>query len=152
MRYTSAKQGRVFVIRLEDGEVLQESIENFALKMGICSAKLQLLGGADKGSKLIVGPREGRASVIEPMIHILDEMHEVVGNGTIFLNEQNIPRLHCHVVCGRKDKTICGEIREGLVVWHVMEVIITELVDCDARRYIDPNTGFELLYPEISLE
>ena len=29
MKYSEAKQGRVFIIRLEDGDVLHESIEAF---------------------------------------------------------------------------------------------------------------------------
>ena len=30
MRYAEARQGRVFTLRLEDGEVLHETIEGFA--------------------------------------------------------------------------------------------------------------------------
>jgi len=147
MKYSEASQGRIFVLRLEDGEILQEQIEKFALNKEIQSAKVQLLGGIDKGSKLIVGPAEGRSAIIEPMIYVLDEMHEAVGNGTIFQNEKGIPRLHCHLSCGRNEKAICGEIREGVKVWHVMEVIITELTSCKAVRRIDDLTGFELLQP-----
>jgi predicted DNA-binding protein with PD1-like motif len=115
--------------------------------MGIKSAKVQLLGGIDKGSRIIVGPREGRSANIEPMVHILDEMYEAVGNGTIFCNESGTPKLHCHLACGRGTRTICGEIREGVIVWHVLEVIITEFQECDALRKQDIATGFELLVP-----
>lgn len=30
MKYSEAKQGRIFVIRLEDGDVIHEEIEKFA--------------------------------------------------------------------------------------------------------------------------
>ncbi len=149
MKYTETTEGRVFVLRLEDGEIVQEQIENFAMMKEIHSAKIQMIGGADKGSKLIVGPKEGRSSKIIPVVATLDEMHEAVGNGTIFRNEQGIPKLHCHLVCGRKNNTLCGEIREGVKVWHVMEVIITELTDCKATRKPDTQTGFDLLQPEM---
>ena len=127
--------------------MVQDSIEQFASSKNIRFAKLQLLGGVDEGSILIVGPKESRAEFIEPMKHTLHEMNEAVGNGTIFPDEQGIPRLHCHLACGRGDHTICGEIREGVKVWHVMEVVITELDECDATRKKDVSTGFDLLYP-----
>jgi predicted DNA-binding protein with PD1-like motif len=148
MRYTEGKKGRIFVLRLEDKEIIQPSIESFAQKMNIRAAQIQMLGGVDKGSKLIVGPEEGRSDKIVPMVIELDEMHEAVGNGTLFPDVEGTPRLHCHLVCGRKEKTLCGEIREGVIVWHVMEVIITEISDCDAQRLKDETTGFELLYPQ----
>jgi predicted DNA-binding protein with PD1-like motif len=107
-----------------------------------------MLGGVDKGSRLIVGPKESRSSTITPMVITLDDMHEAVGNGTIFQNEKGKPKLHCHLTCGRNDKTLCGEIREGVKVWHVMEVIITEIENCNAIREFDELTGFELLQPE----
>ncbi len=147
MKYAEAKKGRIFIIRLEDGEIVQEQIEKFARNKKIRSAKVQLLGGVDKGSKLIVGPKEGRSAIIEPMIYILDEMHEAIGNGTIFLNEEKVPKLHCHIVCGRGNGVVCGEIRKGVIVWHVMEVIITELLHCNAIRKKDNKTDFELLMP-----
>lgn len=147
MKMTTAETGKIHVLRLEDREPVQDSIEKFATERGIYSASLQLLGGVDKGSRLIVGPRVGRGETIEPMILELEEMHEAVGNGTLFVNEEGIPKLHCHLVCGRGDRTVCGEIREGVIVWHVMEVIITELHHCNAIRRKDEATGFELLVP-----
>lgn len=147
MRYSETKGKRVFIIRLEDGEIIQNSIEQFAVAKNIRYATLQLLGGVDKGSVLIVGPKESRANFIEPLKYTLNEMHEAVGGGTIFPDEKGVPRLHCHLVCGRENQTICGEIREGVKVWHVMEVVITELADCDAVRKYDKIIGIKLLYP-----
>ncbi|MEJ2665270.1 MAG: DUF296 domain-containing protein, partial [Spirochaetia bacterium] len=60
MRYSQAKQGRVFIIRLEDGDILHESIERLARDEGITAAALIAVGGADKDSALIVGPQHGR--------------------------------------------------------------------------------------------
>ena len=148
MKYSKAQIRKSYVIRLEDKEIVQDSIEAFARKMKIKAAVVQLLGGVDKGSKLIVGPRKGRGVKIEPVVHELDEMHEAVGNGTIFCDEKGQPGLHCHLACGRGQKSITGEIRAGVIVWHVMEVIITEFKRCSAIRKKDSSTGFELLMPE----
>jgi predicted DNA-binding protein with PD1-like motif len=61
MRYSTARMGRIFVIRLEDGEVLHETIERFAEEQGIRAAALIIVGGADEGSRLVVGrKRDGR--------------------------------------------------------------------------------------------
>ena len=48
---------------------------------------------------------------------------------------------------GRQEKTVTGCVRAGVRTWHVMEVIITELLDCTARRAVEPETGFALLQP-----
>ena len=49
MKYSEAKQGRIFIIRLEDGEILHETIEAFAAAKKIRAAALIVLGGADSG-------------------------------------------------------------------------------------------------------
>ena len=147
MKYSEAKYGRVFVIRLEDGDILHECIERFAVENGIEAAFLIAVGGADKGSKLVVGPAEGRARSINPMEYVLKEVHEITGTGTVFLNGKGEPKLHMHVAGGRKDTTKTGCVREGLKVWHVLEVVLVELTSTQAKRKIDEETGFELLEP-----
>lgn len=147
MKYSEAKQGRVFVIRLEDGDIVHEEIEKFAHDMSINAASLIIIGGADEGSKLVVGPEHGRSETINPMEHILDNVHEIAGTGTIFPNENANPVLHMHIACGRQADTVTGCVRKGVKVWHIMEVILFELVDSSATRALDSTTGFELLQP-----
>jgi predicted DNA-binding protein with PD1-like motif len=147
MKYSEAKYGRVFVIRLEDGDILHECIEKFARENNVYAAFLIAVGGADKGSKLVVGPEEGRAESINPMEYILDEVHEITGTGTVFLNKKGEPKLHMHVASGRKDTTKTGCVREGLKVWHVLEIVLVELTGAKAKRKADEKTGFELLEP-----
>ena len=147
MKSSEATQGRIFILRLEDGENLQECIESFAREKNISRAFLQVLGGADKGSKIIVGPENGRSKEIIPMIEELGEMHEVIGNGTLFPDVYGNPKLHLHLALGRNRNTLCGEIRPGIIVWHVMEVIIVEILNSTAARKPDAVTGFDLLQP-----
>jgi len=147
MKYSEAGLGRIFVMRLEDGEILHEEIEGFAAEKGIKAAAVIALGGADKGSKLIVGPREGRSKVVEPMEALLDEVHEIAGTGTIFPDDENNPKLHMHAACGREKNTVTGCVRAGVKTWHVMEVIILELTGTDAKRRFEKETGFSLLNP-----
>lgn len=147
MKYSEAKQGRVFVIRLEDGDIVHEVIEAFAHAHAIAAATLIVLGGADEGSKLIVGPEEDRAQPLVPMETCLPHAHEVAGVGTLFPGSDGKPSLHMHMACGREDKTVTGCVRAGVRTWHVMEVILTELRDCTATRVVEPATGFALLQP-----
>jgi predicted DNA-binding protein with PD1-like motif len=147
MKYSEAKYGRIFVIRLEDGDILHECIEEFARENNVRAGLLIAVGGADRGSKLVVGPEEGRAESVNPMEYILSEVHEITGTGTIFMNEKGEPKLHMHVASGRKDTTKTGCVRKGLKVWHVMEIILVELKDSKAIRRFDKETSFELLEP-----
>jgi predicted DNA-binding protein with PD1-like motif len=147
MKYSQAKQGRIFVIRLEDGDIIHEEIERFAREKSIRAGALIILGGADEGSKLVVGPEHGRKNPIVPMEYILDNVNETAGAGTIFPDEKGNPALHMHIACGRESSTVTGCIRKGVKAWHVLEVILFELVDTTASRALDSVTGFELLKP-----
>lgn len=147
MKYSETKEGRVFVIRLFDGEILHETIERFAVEKSITAATVIAVGGADKGSILTVGPVDGRESPVTPMTLQLDDVYEISGNGTLFPDEEGKPVLHMHIACGRNDKTITGCVRTGVKVWQVVEVVLTELLECSATRVHNPETGFKLLQP-----
>jgi len=147
MKFSEAQTGRTFVIRLEDGDILHEEVERFAADKSICAATLTAVGGVDAGSCLIVGPEEGRAETIVPMEHVLDDVCEVTGIGTLFPDESGNPILHMHLACGRGEKTVTGCVRRGVKVWHLLEVILTELTGTQAARRPDASTGFDLLSP-----
>ncbi|MFP4016477.1 MAG: PPC domain-containing DNA-binding protein [Halanaerobiales bacterium] len=145
MKYTEAKLGRVFILRLEHGDVIPDVIEKFAADKEIYSAVVQFLGGADVDSKVVVGPEDGSAEKPVPMIEGLFGTSEAVGVGTLFTNEEGTTKLHLHSAFGRQKDTITGCTREGVKIWHIGEVIIHELVEHSASRKVDSDTGFELL-------
>ena len=147
MKYSEAKWGRVFVIRLEDGDIVHESIERLAVENNVRAGALVILGGADKDSRLVVGPEDGRAEAIRPMTSLLADVSEVAGTGTLFPDENGRPVLHMHMACGREEKTVTGCVRTGVRVWQVMEAVLFELTDTHAVRKHDPVTGFALLSP-----
>lgn len=147
MKYCEARQGRVFVLRLEDGDVLHECVESFAKEHGVRSAWLLALGGADAKSRLVVGPEKSRSHPIVPMILELKDAHEVVGVGTLFPGERNKPILHMHLSAGRGTEAVTGCARAGVRTWHVLELILVELLDNRACRRLDATTNFELLAP-----
>lgn len=147
MKFSEARQGRVFVLRLEEGEVLNDVIEKFAEDMNIRAAGLIALGAADSGSRLVVGPADGKARPIEKMVHMLENVHEIAAVGTLFRNESGKASAHVHLAAGRKGNGSVGCAREGVRVWQIVEVILFELLDTSSIRVLDPSTGFELLDP-----
>ena len=148
MKYSEASHGRVFVVRLEDGDILHECIEQLAEEENIRAAALVALGGADSGSRLVTGPEHGRSKPIVPMELVTDNVREVTGTGTLFPDDQGKPMLHMHLACGRGGDTVTGCVRRGVKVWHVMEVIIFEITATQAARLPDEETGFKLLVPQ----
>ena len=150
MKFSQGKAGRIFIIRLEDGEVIHEAIERFATDHHIVAATVSIIGAADKGSKLVVGPEKRDAMPPKPMEHTLPEVYEMTGVGTIFPNENGQLVLHMHIACGRQGSAVAGCVRKGVRVWKTAEVVIREIVNTSARREIDSATGFELLNPHRS--
>ena len=122
MRYSEGEIGRVFVIRLEDGDKLPEVIEDFADGKGISHGMCLLIGGIESRGKVVVGPENGKATPIVPMVTELSGVHEIVGVGTLFPDSDDKPILHMHASLGRGGKTITGCIRMGIETWKVGEV------------------------------
>ena len=139
--------GRVFIIRLEDGDILHEEIEKFAAEQSVKAAVLIAVGGADEGSRLVVGPEAGRSDPVKPMEYVLDNVHEIAGTGTLFPDEKGRPVLHMHIAAGRKTSTVTGCVRKGVRTWHIMEIVLIEMLRSTAVRAFDPSTEFKLLEP-----
>lgn len=143
MEFTEAKLGRIFVLRLHDGECLHEVIESFAAEKHISTALCFFIGGAKEKSRVVVGPKDGNAFPPEPMITLLSGVHEACGIGTIFADEAGKPKLHMHASFGRNEQTVTGCVRMGVDVWQIGEVVIIELAGAKAKRVADKKTRFE---------
>ena len=68
MKYSEGKIGRVFVIRLEDGDTMPEAIESFARKNNIQRGMCILVGGIREGGKIVVGPEDSESMPVVPLI------------------------------------------------------------------------------------
>jgi hypothetical protein len=82
MQFTEGRMGRVFVLRLEDGERLNDTLEAFARQQGMAHGLAFYLGGSAAGSQVVVGPEAGRLDAIVPLIHKLSGSQEVMPPGT----------------------------------------------------------------------
>ena len=144
MKATEGKLGRVFVIRLEDGDMLPACIERFADEKGIAAGQVILLGAIGSG-QIVVGPRDSSARPPDPMLLPIDGVHEIVGVGIIAPGENGKPGLHVHASLGRSGHTVTGDPRPGISTWVVAEAIIMEITGAKASRLPDKETGFNLL-------
>lgn len=145
MQYEVASLGRVVVVRLEDGDVVHECIEEVARREGIVRGCVMLVGGAAGGSTLVVGPEDGAGSPVVPMQRGLDDAHEVAGVGTLFPDEDGEPVLHLHAACGRGAAALVGCVRLGVSTWTILEAVLIEFEGSRALRRRDHETGFQLL-------
>ena len=144
MKASEGQIGRVFVIRLEDGDIVPECIEQFAEENGISVGHAVLVGGIG-GGEVVVGPRRSDERPPESMLLPVDGAHEVVGVGVLAPTEDGKPVLHIHAALGRAGKTMTGCLRPGVTTWLVGEVILYEIVGVNAERVRDKESGFELL-------
>ncbi len=145
MQFSEGTIGRVFALRLEHGEQMPDVLEQFCIDHDVKNGMAIMVGGADDGSRLVVGPEDGAALPVTPMVTTLMGTHEAGAVGTIFPNAEGRPVLHMHAACGREQSTITGCIRVGIQTWHILEIILIELNGLDMARLRDENTGFELL-------
>jgi len=148
MEYTEATLNRIFILRLHENQVIHETIEKFAKEKQIKNALCFFLGGADDKSKLVVGPKDGKAMPPQIMTTLLQGVHEGLGVGTIFTDETDNPKLHMHGSFGRNDaaaNAVTGCMRVGVQVWQIGEVAILELSGGSAKRVKNKETGFEML-------
>jgi len=146
MKTCEGRLGRVFVIRLEHGDVVPECIERFAEEHGVFVGHVMLVGGIGAG-EVVVGPRRSEERPPEPMLLPIDGAHEVAGVGVLAPGEDGKPILHIHAALGRSGKTTTGCLRPGVTTWLVAEAILYEILDAKVARLMDNESGFELLEP-----
>jgi predicted DNA-binding protein with PD1-like motif len=145
LKYSEGSLGRVFVLRLEDGEILNDTLEAFAREHGITRALAYYVGGVAGDSQVVVGPDAEREDAVIPLVHRLGGIQEALAVGTIFPNEAGRPVSHMHAASGREGGATVGCTRAGLKTWLVGEVVLVEILGTRAVRKTDPGTGFDLL-------
>ncbi len=144
MKASEGRMGRVFVIRLEHGDIIPDCIERFAEEKGISVGQVIMIGGIGEG-QVVVGPRRSDEMPPEPMLLPVDGAHEVVAAGVIAPDKTGKPVLHIHGSLGRSGNATTGCLRPRVSTWTVGEVIVYEILGTNAVRDLDEKTQFELL-------
>jgi len=147
MKACEGQMGRVFIMRLEDGDTVPGCIERFAEEKGVSVGQVILVGGIG-GGEVVVGPRRSEEMPPQPMLLPVDGAHEVLGVGVLAPDEDGKPILHIHAALGRSGQTMSGCLRHGVTTWLVGEVILFEILGVNVARVKDEESGFVLLEPE----
>ena len=144
MKASEGRLGRVFVIRLEDGDELPGCLERFAEEKGVSAGHVILVGGIGSG-RVVVGSQSSEERPPQPMLLPISGVSEVAGVGVLAPNREGKPVLHIHAALGRSGQTMTGCLRYGVTTWLVAEAILYEIVGAQAVRVMDEESGFELL-------
>lgn len=142
MNYQIGKPGRIVVVRFSDGEDVFDGLARICRMENIRAACFNIVGGM-KGGRFVVGPQTEEMPPV-PVWRELQESHEALGFGTIFW-DQDHPKVHFHGAYGKGDSVKAGCLRENSEVFLVLEVVITEILEVDIIRELDPASGMVLL-------
>jgi len=141
MQYTEGQLGRVFIVRIDDGEDMLVSLRQFVLDKGIHAGSILFLGALMNG-RMVTGPEE---PVIPPTPHFVmfEGGWEVFGLGTIYMGEAG-PNIHYHASVGRSGHALTGCLREKAITYLIVEAVIQEFTGLSARREFDKRMQVHL--------
>ena len=139
MEYSKGSIGRVFTVRLDQGDDILSELEGLAVAEDISSAMFMMLG-AVKEANLVVGPKTNDVPP-DPQWAKFNDAHELLGIGNIF-REDGKPKIHLHSAAGRGESIKVGCLRGDSEVFMVVEIFIMEISGVSANRIFDPKRGF----------
>ena len=141
MQYTEGQIGRVFVVRIDDGEDMLLSLRQFILDKNIQTGSIHFLGALMNG-RMVTGPEE---PVIPPVPHFVmfEGGWEIFGVGTIYPGEGG-PHIHYHASVGRSGHALTGCLREKAITYLIVEAVIIEFTGLSARREFDMKMQLHL--------
>jgi uncharacterized protein len=141
MQYTEGQIGRVFVVRIDDGEDMLLSLRQFIIDKNIQAGSIHFLGALMNG-RMVTGPEE---PVIPPVPHFVmfEGGWEIFGVGTIYPGEDG-PHIHYHASVGRSGHALTGCLREKAITYLIVEAVIMEFTGLSARREFDEKMQLHL--------
>lgn len=141
MQYTEGQIGRVFIVRIDDGEDMLLSLRQFILDKDIRTGSIHFLGALMNG-RMVTGPEE---PVIPPVPHFVmfEGGWEIFGVGTIYPGEGG-PHIHYHASVGRSGHALTGCLREKAITYLIVEAVIMEFTGLSARREFDEKMQMHL--------
>jgi uncharacterized protein len=141
MQYTEGQLGRVFVVRIDDGEDMLLSLRQFITEKNIQAGSIHFLGALMNG-RMVTGPEE---PVIPPVPHFVmfEGGWEIFGVGTIYPGEGG-PHIHYHASVGRSGHALTGCLREKAITYLIVEAVIMEFTGLTARKEFDEKMQLHL--------
>jgi predicted DNA-binding protein with PD1-like motif len=130
---------RTFVIVFDEGEEVIQGLEGFAAAQDLTAAEFTGLG-AFSGAVLgffDMGKRDYERIGVDEQVEVLT----LVGN---IADHDGKPKLHPHVVLGRRDGSAIGGHLLQATVRPTLEIMLTESPR-HIRRRVDDRTGLPLI-------
>ncbi|MFW8600496.1 PPC domain-containing DNA-binding protein [Desulfobacterota bacterium M19] len=143
MEYKTGNIGRIFTIRFDDGDDFLDSLSTLAEKENIKAGWFNIIGGL-RQAEVVTGPKEATMPP-DPVWAAVDEPQEVIGVGSLFRDENNIPKIHLHTALGHHGRTMTVCVRKGTRTYLILEVYLIEINDINASRPWFPAGGFNRL-------
>ncbi len=141
MQYSVGQVGRVFVVRIDDGEDFLVSMRKFIADKGIQSGSVLFLGALMNG-RMVTGPEEPVIPPTPPFV-MFEGGGAVFGVGTIYPGEGG-PHIHYHASVGRAGHALTGCLREKATTYLIIEAVIIEFTGLFGRREFDERTQMNL--------
>lgn len=130
---------RTFVLAFDKGDEVQEQLAKFAAEQKVVGAELRGIGGF---SEVTLAYFEKKKMEYEP-IPVREQVEVVSITGNITLADGN-PKVHAHVLIGKKDgSTMAGHLLSARV-WPTLELFVTTY-STPVERKTDPETKLPLL-------
>jgi len=133
--YRKGTIGRVFVARIEQGEDLLGELRQLAVQEKIAAGVIYVIGGVAEASAVV-----GSEKCTVPPVAIWREFsdgREMVGIGTLLMDDQKQPVIHLHAALGREDLSNTACLRKRSEVYLMVEAIVLELLDTGAIKTYD---------------
>lgn len=143
MRWTLLDSGseRTYAVVFDKGDEVMAGLEKFARDQNLDAAHLTAIGAFSRAT-LGYFDRE-RKDYDKIPIEEQVELLSLIGDVATFRGE---PKVHAHVVVGRRDGTTRGGHLLEAHVWPTTEVTVVE-APRHLRRVYDPETGLSLINP-----
>ena len=133
---------RTFILVFDKGDEAMSELTEFAEEQGVSAAHLTGIGAF---SDVTLGYFDRDAKEYE-QIPLHEQVEVLTLAGDIAL-EEGKPKVHAHVVVGKRDGTAHGGHLLEARVWPTLEVVVSDSPAHLEKRF-DPETGLALVSAE----
>ena len=131
---------RTFVLVYEPGETFQEPLVSLARGNNLGVTQFTAIGAFRKAT-LGYFDRERRDYVKIP---VSEQVEVLALNGNVTLSKDSEPKIHAHVILGRRDGSVRGGHLFDGEVWPSLELLLSESPDHLQRKFV-PEIGLPLI-------
>ncbi len=130
---------RTFAVILDPGDEVVSTLEDFAREHSLVASRLSAIGAFSEATLGYFNWETKSYTHIEVSEQV--EVLSLVGGIALHAGD---PKLHAHVVLGRRDGSVCGGHLLRALTRPTLEVVLTDSPSY-LKREFDPETGLPLI-------